>query len=56
MSGRREDAFRALFLQGAGRVFNEIAGPNARPGFVFNNGIVIANINDEISQSENSQK
>src|SRR5262249_28113318 len=38
-----EMAFRQPLLQGAGRDFNRIAGPNAAPGAA--NGVVIARVN-----------
>ncbi|PHQ35925.1 TolC family protein [Rhodopirellula bahusiensis] len=43
---------RQPLLQGAGRSFNLIAGPNARPGLNFSNGIWIARINSQISQAD----
>ncbi|MEL7335214.1 MAG: TolC family protein, partial [Planctomycetota bacterium] len=43
---------RQPLLRGAGLTFNEIAGPNARPGFNFSNGIRIARINEQISKQE----
>ncbi|WP_165447218.1 TolC family protein [Rhodopirellula baltica] len=43
---------RQPLLQGAGRTFNLIAGPNARPGLNFSNGIWIARINSQISQAD----
>jgi outer membrane protein TolC len=47
-----EAGLRQPLLRGAGREFNLIAGPNARPGFNFSNGIIIARMNDEISDAE----
>ena len=47
-----EAGVRQPLLQGAGRQFNRIAGPNARPGFNFSNGIVIAQMNNQISQAD----
>ena len=47
-----EAGVRQPLLRGAGRRFNEIAGPNARPGFNFSNGIVIANLNTKLSNTE----
>lgn len=41
---------RQPLLQGAGKTFNSIAGPNAQPGFYFSNGIVIAQMNSQISE------
>ncbi|WDQ18759.1 TolC family protein [Rhodopirellula sp. P2] len=43
---------RQPLLQGAGQSFNLIAGPNARPGLNFSNGIWIAQINTQISQAD----
>lgn len=43
---------RQPLLQGAGRSFNLIAGPNARPGLNFSNGIWIARINSKITQAD----
>lgn len=43
---------RQPLLQGAGREFNLIAGPSARPGLRFSNGIWIARINTQISQAD----
>ena len=45
-----EASIRQPLLQGAGRDFNLIAGPNARPGFNFSNGIVIARLNVKVSE------
>ncbi|MFK8111104.1 MAG: TolC family protein [Rubripirellula sp.] len=47
-----EAGIRQPLLQGAGRDFNLIAGPNARPGFNFSNGIVIARLNNKISDAD----
>ncbi|MGB7344902.1 MAG: TolC family protein [Pirellulaceae bacterium] len=47
-----EAGVRQPLLQGAGKQFNRIAGPNARPGFNFSNGIVIAQMNNQISQAD----
>ncbi len=47
-----EAGVRQPLLRGAGRQFNRIAGPNARPGFNFSNGIVIARMNNQISQAD----
>jgi outer membrane protein TolC len=47
-----EAGVRQPLLQGAGKQFNRIAGPNARPGFNFSNGIVIARMNNQISQAD----
>ena len=43
---------RQPLLRGAGKQFNLIAGPNARPGFNFSNGIVIARLNNRINQAD----
>ncbi|MGB7324566.1 MAG: TolC family protein [Rubripirellula sp.] len=43
---------RQPILQGAGREFNLIAGPNAQPGFNFSNGILIARLNNRMSDAE----
>ncbi len=43
---------RQPLLQGGGRNFNQIAGPNARPGFNFSNGILIARLNNQITDAE----
>lgn len=47
-----EAGIRQPLLQGAGRDFNLIAGPNARPGFNFSNGIWIARLNNQITDAE----
>lgn len=47
-----EAGLRQPLLRGAGREFNLIAGPNARPGFNFSNGILIARLNEQISDAE----
>lgn len=47
-----EFGVRQPLLRGAGRNFNNIAGPNARPGFNFSNGILIAQLNDRISRDD----
>ncbi|MEM6363816.1 MAG: TolC family protein [Planctomycetota bacterium] len=47
-----ELAIRQPLLQGAGKAFNLIAGPAARPGFNFSNGIWIAQLNTQISQTD----
>ncbi|TWU58064.1 TolC family protein [Rubripirellula reticaptiva] len=43
---------RQPILQGAGREFNLIAGPNAQPGFNFSNGILIARLNNRMSDAD----
>ena len=45
-----EAEVRQPLLQGAGIAFNRIAGPNGRPGLRFSNGVVIAQINNDISK------
>jgi outer membrane protein TolC len=45
-------SLRQPLLRGAGKQFNLIAGPNAQPGFNFSNGIIIARLNNEISDAE----
>jgi len=45
-----EAEFRQPLLQGAGVMFNRIAGPGAIPG--FNNGVVIARINTDIALAD----
>jgi outer membrane protein TolC len=47
-----EAGVRQPLLQGAGKEFNTIAGPNARPGFNFSNGILIAQLNTRISDAD----
>ncbi|QDT01780.1 outer membrane channel protein [Rubripirellula lacrimiformis] len=47
-----EAGVRQPLLQGAGRTFNLIAGPNARPGFNFSNGILIARLNNRVTDAE----
>jgi len=45
-----EAEFRQPLMQGAGVMFNRIAGPGAIPG--FNNGVVIARINTDIALND----
>ena len=45
-----EAELRQPLLQGAGLAFNRIAGPSARPGLRFSNGVVIAQMNNDISK------
>ena len=45
-----EGGFRTPLLQGAGTLFNRIAGPSQTPG--ANNGVLIARTNTEISLTE----
>jgi outer membrane protein TolC len=47
-----EAGIRQPLMQGAGRQFNEIAGPNAQPGFNFSNGIIIARLNNKITDAD----
>lgn len=47
-----EAGVRQPLLQGGGRAFNEIAGPNAQPGFNFSNGIVIARLNVQATDAD----
>lgn len=47
-----EMEFRQPLLQGAGVEFNRIAGPNAQPGLYFQNGVVLARIDKDISLAE----
>lgn len=47
-----EAGVRQPLLQGAGREFNSIAGPNAQPGFNFSNGVVIAQMNTQIASAD----
>ena len=46
-----EATVRHPLLQGSGYQFNQIAGPNNRPGFRNTSGISIARINNKISQA-----
>ncbi len=47
-----EAGVRQPLLQGGGKQFNLIAGPNAQPGFNFSNGIVVAQINTQVSGAD----
>lgn len=47
-----EASWRQPLLRGAGRQFNAIAGPNARPGLAQSYGVWIAQINTDISRAE----
>jgi outer membrane protein TolC len=47
-----EAGIRQPLLQGGGIAFNEIAGPNARPGFNFSNGILIARLNVQATDAD----
>ena len=44
-----EAEMRQPLLQGAGLEFNRIAGPNAQPGLIGTNGVLIARVNNDIS-------
>ena len=46
-----EATVRHPLLQGSGYTFNQIAGPNNRPGFRNTSGISLARINNKISQA-----
>jgi len=50
-----EATARHPLLQGSGLAFNQIAGPNNRPGFRNTTGISIARINNKISQARFEQ-
>ncbi len=50
-----EATARHPLLQGSGFAFNQIAGPNNRPGFRNTSGIAIARINNKISQARFEQ-
>ncbi len=50
-----EISIRQPLARGAGRTFNDIAGPVAQPGFYFSNGIRVAQINTQISAAEFDQ-
>jgi outer membrane protein TolC len=50
-----EATARQPLLQGSGFAFNQIAGPNNRPGFRNTSGIAIARINNKISQARFEQ-
>ncbi len=39
-------------MRGAGRQYNSIAGPNATPGFNFSQGLVIAQMNNQIAAAD----
>ena len=45
-----EAEIRQPLLQGAGRAFNEIAGPRASPGFQSTSGVLLAQTNRDISE------
>jgi outer membrane protein TolC len=48
-SGFWEAQVRQPLLQGAGTTFNQIAGPNSRPGFRNTSGLLVAQINTDVS-------
>ena len=45
-----EGELRQPLMQGAGVAFNRIAGPRGRPGLRFSNGVVIAQMNNDITK------
>jgi outer membrane protein TolC len=47
-----EAGWRQPLLRGAGRQFNAISGPNARPGLAQSHGVWIAQVNSDISRAE----
>ncbi len=47
-----EASIRQPLARGAGRHYNLIAGPSAQPGFNFSNGILIARLNNQISDAD----
>jgi outer membrane protein TolC len=47
-----EAQLRRPLLQGSGIQFNQIAGPNARPGFLNTTGLVVAQINTNTSVAD----
>jgi outer membrane protein TolC len=47
-----EAELRQPFLQGAGLAFNQIAGPNATPGFLGTSGVLIARINTDVALAD----
>ncbi len=47
-----EAEVRQPLLKGAGVEFNRIAGPNAQPGFYYQNGVVLARIDHDISLAD----
>lgn len=44
-----EATIRQPFLQGAGLLFNRIAGPNGQPGFRTSSGVLLSRLNEDIS-------
>lgn len=49
---RLEASVRQPLLQGRGTLFNQIAGPNSRPGFLGTSGLLVSRTNHQISISE----
>ncbi len=47
-----EAGVRQPLMRGAGRQYNSIAGPNATPGFNFSQGLVIAQMNNQIAAAD----
>ena len=47
-----EAEFRQPLLQGAGVEFNRIAGPGAQPGLYFQNGVLLARVDNDITLTE----
>ena len=47
-----EAEVRQPLLQGAGLAFNRIAGPDARPGFYYQNGLLLARVDTDISLAD----
>lgn len=47
-----EAEFRQPMLQGGGLEFNQIAGPGARPGLYFQNGVLLARVDTDRSLAE----
>ena len=54
-AGFIEAQFRQPLLQGRGVEFNRIAGPNATPGFRSTSGVVISQINHDVSIAQFNQ-
>ncbi len=50
-----EAELRQPLLQGRGETFNQIAGPNAQPGFRNTSGVLIGRINNDISIAQFEQ-
>ncbi|MBX7165574.1 MAG: TolC family protein [Pirellulales bacterium] len=47
-----EVAVQHPLLRGGGIDFNRIAGPDAQPGFVFRNGVLLARVDNDISLAQ----